>query len=312
VVVVEDNGVGGIKTTKVITRDEISVTDITFTNECVGNLVIKNEVEYYKENVKLDASLDGREDVEYTITVEFDNGTKETFTLKDGESKLFENILYGTTYKVTEDTTGAVYTNTITNGEGVIDSPITNVDVLNRYDYYPVNPGFLLIKMDKDATKLLEGAIFGLYEDAECTIEVAQIESNAEGQMFFTVPDAGTYYLKEIQAPEGYLLSDEVYEVTAQYKYTEIFPTEEGESTTPYIEQLITVEIEGLELNEGKFEITAYNVTNDPIPPKPPVDDPIKNTGDSIVLQILALSLLLAGMGVVVMTTKLRRKETTK
>ena len=91
-VVVEDNGVGGIKTTKVITKDEISVTDMTFTNECVGNLVIKNEVEYYKEGVKLETSLDGREDVEYTITVEFDNGTKETFTLKDGESKLFENI----------------------------------------------------------------------------------------------------------------------------------------------------------------------------------------------------------------------------
>ena len=65
-------------------------------------------------------------------------------------------------------------------------------------------------------------------------------------------------------------------------------------------------------INEGKFEITAYNVTNDPIPPKPPVDDPIKNTGDSIVLQILALSLLLAGMAVVVTATRLRRKETTK
>ena len=52
---------------------------------------------------------------------------------------------------------------------------------------------------------------FAIYENLECTKLIKEIESEKEsGTVFFEELKYGTYYIKEIQAPNGYLLSDKI------------------------------------------------------------------------------------------------------
>ena len=59
----------------------------------------------------------------------------------------------------------------------------------------------------------LPGAVFDLFDDAACTKWVATATSDQDGYVTFApLPSDQTYYLKERSAPEGYLLSTEVYQ----------------------------------------------------------------------------------------------------
>lgn len=67
---------------------------------------------------------------------------------------------------------------------------------------------------DSWTAKGLPGAIFTLYSDEDCTVIVDTATSDNDGYATFTGLDAGTYYLKETAAPEGYVKSDKALEVT--------------------------------------------------------------------------------------------------
>ena len=62
----------------------------------------------------------------------------------------------------------------------------------------------------------LSGARFALYNDEECTTQIATAESDDNGNVTFDKLRAGTYYLKEIQAPVGYVASNEKWTVTVR------------------------------------------------------------------------------------------------
>lgn len=65
-----------------------------------------------------------------------------------------------------------------------------------------------------DAEKLA-GAKFGIYSDAACTQLIDIVTTNAEGYAVSSKVAEGTYYVKEIAAPEGYSLNAQVYTIVA-------------------------------------------------------------------------------------------------
>ena len=72
--------------------------------------------------------------------------------------------------------------------------------------------GSISITKTGSANKSLQGAVFGLYKDAaaaEKPIDTQQTDKNSEA--LFADLEAGTYYVKEIAAPNGYALSDDVH-----------------------------------------------------------------------------------------------------
>ena len=68
-------------------------------------------------------------------------------------------------------------------------------------------------KVKKDKVTPLPGAVFKLYKDDTCTTELKTATSGADGTVTFDKLFPGTYHMKEVQAPNGYVASNEVWTV---------------------------------------------------------------------------------------------------
>lgn len=79
----------------------------------------------------------------------------------------------------------------------------------------PILKTLQLIKLDKKTEEVIkDNFTFGLYVDKECTQLLQQVDSNAkEGTITFKDLRYGEYFIKEISAPNGYVLSDKVIKV---------------------------------------------------------------------------------------------------
>ena len=68
----------------------------------------------------------------------------------------------------------------------------------------------------------MNGARFTLYGDSDCKSEIGSVESarvdNVDGKVIFRSLREGTYYLKETQAPDGYVRSTETWTVEVKKK----------------------------------------------------------------------------------------------
>ncbi|MGN0488248.1 MAG: SpaH/EbpB family LPXTG-anchored major pilin [Ruminococcus sp.] len=143
----------------------------------------------------------------------------------------------------------------------------------------------VVTKVDANGTKL-SGAKFGLYSDEACTTEIATAVTNDNGTTNFGdyQLEEGTYYVKELEAPKGYILDSTVRPVT-------ISPTYDTTGTT--------VTVSGYTANsDGK--ITVKNIK---------ISAP-QTGGMGTMIFTIGGAALIAAAGV--MFVMLRRKKTSK
>ena len=86
----------------------------------------------------------------------------------------------------------------------------------------PILQDIKLVKIDSNTKEVIKDKfIFGIYEDAECTKLIKEVKSDKEnGTVLFEDLRYGIYYIKEIAAPKGYVLSDKVIKVEMNDKGT--------------------------------------------------------------------------------------------
>ena len=139
----------------------------------------------------------------------------------------------------------------------------------------PILQNIKLVKIDSNTKEVIKDKFtFGIYEDAECTKLIKEVKSDKEnGTVLFEDLRYGTYYIKEIAAPKGYVLSDKVIKVEMNDKGT-------------------FIDNEKVESEDSTYTLEFENV---------PVDTP--KTGDNSNLKLyaglLGLSILaLASVGV--------------
>lgn len=79
----------------------------------------------------------------------------------------------------------------------------------------PILRTLQLTKIDKDTKEIIKDKFtFGLFSDKECTKLIQQVDSNAkEGTATFADLRFGTYFVKEVSAPNGYILSEKIIKV---------------------------------------------------------------------------------------------------
>ncbi|MBE6014554.1 MAG: hypothetical protein E7241_04215 [Lachnospiraceae bacterium] len=79
-----------------------------------------------------------------------------------------------------------------------------------------------------DENALLEGAEYGIYSDESCTQLIESNKTNGFGKItFWDLDQNTTYYIKELKAPEGYKLDENVHQVNTLAKKTEAAVTDE-------------------------------------------------------------------------------------
>lgn len=103
---------------------------------------------------------------------------------------------------------------TIVSGTFIEDMTITNAQTIANTKTTAV---LEITKVDavSTTTLLLQGAVFGLYKDAQCTDLVGTKTTDADGKAAFTGLESGrTYYYREETAPTGYVLDSTVKSIT--------------------------------------------------------------------------------------------------
>jgi len=71
-----------------------------------------------------------------------------------------------------------------------------------------------IFKKDEASGVLLSGAVYGIYTDSSCTNKVQEMTTNSSGYAKSSALVAGIYYVKEIKAPNKYIISNKVHTLT--------------------------------------------------------------------------------------------------
>ena len=148
--------------------------------------------------------------------------TGNTFGISINASKLADPAFYTAGNKVVVE-----FTTELDYAKATVGSPIVNHDdlIYGNDSALNVRPGndvtvktykVVAKKVDATTKAALAGAKFGLYQDADCTKLIAESpETGNDGIADFGVKlPAGTYYIKEISAPDKYNLNTEIKSVT--------------------------------------------------------------------------------------------------
>ena len=158
-----------------------------------------------------------------------------TVTTDETGSAVIENLPLGK-YRVEEKKAPEGYTWNA-KGEKVTftyvgqDTPVVDEEVTFTNERQKVS--ITVEKQDAETGSVVAGAVFGLYNKNEiksgdnvivkADTLLQEITSDEKGQAHFTLDlPLGTYYVKEISAPDGFVSSDEVLEFDATYQGQDI------------------------------------------------------------------------------------------
>ena len=158
-----------------------------------------------------------------------------TVTTDETGSAVIENLPLGK-YRVEEKKAPEGYTWNA-KGEKVTftyagqDTPVVDEEVTFTNERQKVS--ITVEKQDAETGSVVAGAVFGLYSKNEiksgdnvivkADTLLQEITSDEKGQAHFTLDlPLGTYYVKEISAPDGFVSSDEVLEFDATYQGQDI------------------------------------------------------------------------------------------
>lgn len=111
------------------------------------------------------------------------------------------------------------------------DTPVVEQEALFENERQKVEVS--VVKKDAETKTEVEGAVFGLYAKEDILVQdevileadtlIAKAVSDEKGNAVFQADlPFGSYYIRELEAPEGYVSSDEAVEVTAAYQGQEI------------------------------------------------------------------------------------------
>lgn len=79
----------------------------------------------------------------------------------------------------------------------------------------PILKDIRLVKVDSSTKEIIKDKFkFGIYEDAECTRLIKEVESNiGAGTVLFEDLRYGTYFIKELESPKNYQISDRIVKI---------------------------------------------------------------------------------------------------
>lgn len=164
--------------------------------------------------------------ITYKAIVTKDAALNEISNNNDVVLKYTKNSLFETEDKDLPEEEKKTYTYTFD-----LDGVLTGVDKENKIDTTNIFNKVGLVTTVTNGTSTttktpLKGAKFGLYQDAAATQvykadaadadkgqDYGNIVSDANGQLHITGLAAGTYYLKEISAPEKYSINGDIFQI---------------------------------------------------------------------------------------------------
>lgn len=86
-----------------------------------------------------------------------------------------------------------------------------------------------LTKVDDETGAKLANAVFGIYSDSSCKNLVSKLTTGADGAAKSDALVAGTYYVKELTAPKGYVLSKDIHTLLIKAGQTTSFTVKDAE-----------------------------------------------------------------------------------
>ena len=144
-----------------------------------------------------------------TITVK-SSCTTQNVTFDSEDYDIYKETTLGTAY---DDDTMCEYIHFKESGyqnllfSNYLDAQSFSVSVKVEYN---------VISITKVSTgaDLIKGAKIGIYSDSDCTDLIDSATTTSSGKVTFDWLEDGTYYIKEISAPDGYIINTESYKVT--------------------------------------------------------------------------------------------------
>lgn len=217
----------------VVTKDGEIVSDATIRKEYWNNFVFN----FLKRNLSgVTFDVYAKEDilsVDGLNTVYYKAGDKISTIVTDEQGiARIDNLPCGKYYLIeTKTIDGFILDNTPIEADISYIDQNTNVvhagmNVTNERQKVQIS----VIKTDSETKKVLEGAVFGLFTKEDIVNADGKVIVNADtqiekavtgkdGKVTFTSDlPLGQYYVKELEAPAGYVKSDKVIDVDATYK----------------------------------------------------------------------------------------------